>query len=141
MTIADDSEGALVPPRRVTLGNILSMVVTVCSAAIVAGVVYGTTNQRLAALESAQTALSASIAALPSTYASREDFLRLQNETDGIVSDRKQAQQALQTQLASLLDKQSTTNASIAGLTATVEALRDNVADIKDALKEKPLPR
>ncbi len=125
-----EAEGALLLPKRITLGNIASIITTIVSAAIVLGVLYGTFGQRLATAES-------ELAKIPGTYATQADLNRLQSAADKLAGDQKDASRDVRDGLSALVDKTSATNSTIAGLTATIAAMQGTMTEIRRTLEDR----
>lgn len=127
-------EGQIILPKAVSLGNVISWLVTVIAAAGVgvatfwgAYTVYG---WRVAALE--QT-----VAQIPATYATVIDMQRLKASADLNVSDTKAAISELGKRVEVVLDRQGVADGKIEGLKATIEALRDSIGDIKRTMEQQ----
>ena len=123
-----DVEGAVVFPRRITFGNLLSISTTLIVGVAVVVTIYTTFGSRL-------TAVEMTVNAFPQTYARQDDFSRLQRQADDIAATQKTTSDDVQKSIADVLAKLSDTNVTIAKQSGILEALQGNVADIKDALK------
>lgn len=129
-----DTSGGLDLPRRVSLGNLLSMVVTVVMAAAVAGGVWVLLGHRVTEIEQ-------KVAEFPSTYARQADLDRVARTTDQLAADQKITASDLQKAIADVLQKIGDTNVVIAGQSGVLTSMKDSIAEIKEALRERPSPR
>jgi phosphoglycerate-specific signal transduction histidine kinase len=123
-TVDADSGGALLLPKRITLGNLLSIAATIVTGAALAAFYYGGIQTRLTGLEH-------SSAQAPSTYARQADL-------DRALQDQRAANEDLRGAVTALLSKESETNASVAGLAASVDLLRDDIGDVRRRLEVSP---
>lgn len=125
-----NTEGALILPKRITLGNALSIGTTIVSAAVVVGVIYGTFGLRL-------TSVEAELAKAPSTYATQADLKLVQEAAKQLATDQKDASRDVRDGLSALVEKTSATNSTIAGLTATIAAMQGTMTEIRRTLEDR----
>jgi len=113
--------GGIELPKRVTLGNILSIGFTIVTGVATGAFIYGVVVTEVQALRHL-------VDAIPATYAREADL-------DRAIQDQKAANADLRAAVSLLLGKASDTNASVAALTATVGGLRDDVGDVRRRLE------
>jgi len=121
-----ETDGGLVVPRRITLGNVISMVTTIAVGAFI----YGTQARSI-------NALSDAIDKIPSTYARQTDLNRLQMQADQIANAQKTTSDDVQRAIADILAKLGDTNITLAKQAGVLDAMKGNISDIKDALKPR----
>lgn len=128
-----DQDGSLVLPRKITLGNALSIASTVVVGAFGLGMLYilfGNQGDRISKLE-------AQVEALPSVYAQVADLHRVEAMTGVLAEDQKGASHDIAASLGAMTKAQGDLTAAVAAQGATLEAVRGDVSDIKSTLARR----
>lgn len=104
---------------QVTVGNLFSIISTIVVGAVTVGAVWGLFGYRVAQLELAVTAI-------------RADEANFARATD--IADTKAQALDLRNAISANTKQAADLNATVVGVTATIQALKDSVVDLKNRL-------
>ncbi len=122
------TNGKLVLPKVVSLGNLLSMIVTIVTVSAASFAGFEIFSYRVAALEIA-------VAALSGGGATKEELKSVEAADLSSRTDLHESVKELGSKLDSVITVQAQSAGELKGITATVTDLKDNVNDVKRQLQ------